>query len=214
MAMLNSLLGVFGGRAARTRAALRDFRRAVASLTPASVAIDCGANVGLFTEEMAASGATVWAFEPNEHAFAELQRRTARFPSVTCLRKAVADRPGEVRLFLHENAAQDPLKWSTGSSILAYKANVRASEYQTVEAVSLVGFLEGLSRPVDLIKLDVEGAEVAILESLIDAGLHRRVGQIFAEVHDRKVPELVTPTNALRVRLRKERIANINLDWQ
>lgn len=212
--MLRALVSVFGGRAARTRAALADFRRAVAGLKPGSVAIDCGANVGLFTVEMARSGATVWAFEPNQHAFAELTRRTAEFPAVTCLRKAVADKPGEVRLFLHENAAADPLKWSTGSSLLAYKANVRADEYETVEAVSLVEFVSQLSRPVELIKLDVEGAEVPILEAFIDARLHERVGQVFAEVHDHKVPELVAPTNALRARLRRERIANINLDWQ
>jgi FkbM family methyltransferase len=209
-----SILNDFHKRVNPKGFALREFRRALKTLSAGKIAIDCGANVGLFTLEMAATGATVHAFEPNAHAFAELQKRSAAFPNVVCHRKAVSDRPGSLKLFLHENADRDPVKWSTGSSTLPFKGNVSKENFETVEAVDLVAFIEELGGRVALLKIDVEGAEIGILNRLIDSGVHGAVGQVFVEVHDHKISDLIAPTNALRNRIRDEGITNINLDWQ
>src|SRR5688572_30520672 len=85
----------------------------VKGLKSGDIAIDCGANVGKITTTLAETGATVYAFEPNPHAFQKLRENTARFKNVVCLQKAVSDAPGTVSLFMHENAGQDPVYWST-----------------------------------------------------------------------------------------------------
>src|SRR3546814_14863771 len=121
---------------------MRDFLDAAKRLRPGDIAIDCGANVGRFTRPIAEGGATVHAFEPNPDAFAELSRNLAGFASVHLHQQAVAARPGAVKLYLHEFAETDPVKWSTGSSLLAFKGNVREEDFVTVDAVDFATFPE------------------------------------------------------------------------
>jgi FkbM family methyltransferase len=52
-----------------------------------------------------------------------------------------------------------------------------------VDAISLSSLLKTLPGPVDVLKLDIEGAEVAALNSLGDDEL-REIGQITCEFHD------------------------------
>jgi FkbM family methyltransferase len=187
--------------------------RLFAALGPGDVAIDCGANVGLVTARMAERGATVHAFEPNPAAYAELTRRFADNPRVICHQQAVWHRSSTMKLFLHENAEQDPVAWSTGSSLMAFKSNVSAEHFCEVEVIDLLAFIESLGQPVRLLKIDVEGAECEILEEFIARGFHQRVGMTLVETHEKKIPKLAERTEAIRATLRRERIANINLEW-
>src|SRR3546814_18975654 len=98
-----------------------------------------------------------------------------------------------------------------GSSLLAFKGNVREEDFVTVEAVDFAAFLEAMDRPVALLKMDIEGAEVAVLERLLARGLHDRIERAFVEVHDRKIPELVEPTNRLRPKLHDLQVTHIAL---
>ena len=190
------------------------FDRAVAGLTSSDVAIDCGANVGLYTVSMAESGAEVHAFEPNPDAFEALSRATAPYPNVRLYQAAVTTEPGDVKLYMHRRSKMDPVYYSTGSSLLAEKSNVREDRSVTVEGVQLSRFIRDLERPVKLLKMDIEGAEVAVLNQLIDEGLERSIEQAFVEVHDRAVAELVEPTQKLRERLARLGASHIRLDWR
>jgi FkbM family methyltransferase len=182
-------------------------------LAPGDIAIDCGANVGKITEQLAQSGATVHAFEPNPHAYAELERRFTGVEHVHCYQKAVSDVSGTLKLYLHERSSEDEIHWSTGSSLLSHKPNVRTDKFVEVEAIDLCDFLGALSGPVKVLKMDVEGSEVAILEKMIDTELVYRITHVFVETHEVKIPELRVPTAALRERIRHLRISHINLDW-
>ncbi|MEA3210047.1 MAG: hypothetical protein QOE70_3104 [Chthoniobacter sp.] len=182
-------------------------------LNPGDIAIDCGANVGNVTEHLAAHGATVYAFEPNPHAFARLAERFASRPTVHCLNQAVLDRPEKLRLFMHTQAPEDQVKWSVGSSILDFKSNVNPGDATEVEAVDLAAFVLGLGQPVRLIKLDVEGAECRIVNRLIDSGAIQKVHLLLVETHDDKIPELRKETDELRSRIAREQLTNIRLDW-
>ncbi|NIA69074.1 FkbM family methyltransferase [Pelagibius litoralis] len=193
--------------------AMDAFLQAAARLGPGDIAIDCGANVGRFTLPLARSGATVYAFEPNPDAFDRLSQDLAAFDNVQLHQKAVAEAAGTMKLYLHEFAEDDPLKWSTGSSLLAFKGNVREDTFVSVEVVDLAAFMAQLDKPVALLKMDIEGAEVAVLERLLERGLENRIGQAFVEVHDRKMPELAERTNRLRALLRKRGLTNFDLNW-
>jgi hypothetical protein len=62
--------------------------------------------------------------------------------------------------------------------------------------------------------MDVEGAEVGLLNQLLDEGLHERIDQVFAEVHDRQNRTLAEPTRLLRERLAAFGASHIRLDWR
>lgn len=198
----------------KKRPELAAFEEALRSLGPSEIAIDCGANVGLFTTRMAESGATVYAFEPNPAAYEALVRNTARYPNVKTIRAAATAAPGPVRLYLHKWASEDPLHWSTGSSLLGGKKNVSRERFELVDGVDLAAFIREIGGRVRVLKMDVEGAEVEILNRLLDEGLHESIGYAFVEVHDRKVRELVEPTRLLRERLRQLGATHFRLDWR
>ncbi len=214
-----NLLAWFHRRSSKKRdrkyKALDDlFQEHVAQLTPDDVAIDCGANRGLYTVRLAESGAKVHAFEPNPDAFGELERVTRRFDNVELHQAAVTTSAGPVELYLHKWAEDDPVYWSTSSSLLAEKSNVRRTKAVTVEGIQLTRFIKELGQPVKLLKMDVEGAEVGLLNQLLDEGLQDSVGHAFVEVHDRRVPSLVEPTRRLRERLDSLGATHFRLDWR
>ncbi|MGQ0429319.1 MAG: FkbM family methyltransferase [Gammaproteobacteria bacterium] len=191
------------------------FDECVARLAPGDIAIDCGANVGKFTVPMAKSGATVYAFEPNPDAYRELAKATAGYPNVTALQAAATTERGPVKLYLHRHSASDPVHFSTGSTLVAGKRNVREDRYTMVEGIPFAEFIQGLGGGrIKLLKMDVEGAEVALLNQLLDAGLHERIDQLFAEVHDRQNQSLAEPTRLLRERLAALGASHFRLDWR
>lgn len=182
-------------------------------LTKGDVAIDGGANVGVVTAAMAEGGATVYAFEPNPDAFARLQARFAGQPHVHCLPQGVLDEPGRARLFLHQNAAEDPVLWSTGSSLREDKGNVAKDRFVDIEVVDLCAFIRGLGRKVRLLKLDVEGVECRILRRLIQTGMIHEIEHVWVETHDQKIPALCAETDALREQIKAQGLAHVRLDW-
>ncbi|MBW3565563.1 MAG: FkbM family methyltransferase [Acidobacteria bacterium] len=198
----------------KKRPEMKAFREAVERLKPGDVAIDCGANVGKYTVEMARSGATVYAFEPNPAAYEALVAATREFPLVKTFHAAVTATPGPVRLYLHKWSDEDPVYWSTGSSLIAQKKNVRRGKSIDVEGISLSRFIVDLDRQVRLLKMDVEGAEVAILNDLLDHELQHRIDEAYVEVHDRKVDDLAESTRELKKRLSELGVAHFRLDWR
>ena len=62
--------------------------------------------------------------------------------------------------------------------------------------------------------MDIEGAEVGVLNQLLDEGLHDSVEQAFVEVHDRRIKSLAEPTQALRERLSTLGANQFRLDWR
>jgi len=190
------------------------FRNMVAELGPGDIAIDCGANVGLYTKQLAQSGATVYAFEPNLIAFEALQHEVGDMDNVHLYNAATTTEPGKHKLYLHRNDAKDPLLFSVSSSLISAKKNVNSNDYVEIDGVVLHEFIKDLGKPVKLLKMDVEGAEIELLNKLLDEGLATSIHAGFVEVHDRKIPSLAKATEALRKRLAAENAEHITLDWR
>jgi FkbM family methyltransferase len=184
-------------------------------LGPGTVAVDCGANVGDITAILAARGATVHAFEPNPHAFARLAGRFRGMPNVHCVQKGVGVAASRMKLFFHKEATDDPVFWSTGSSLLDFKSNVDTAAFAEVEIIDLAAFVLALDRPVSVMKMDIEGVECPVVNHLIDSGAIARIERLFVETHDHRIPELGPETEALRERVRREgRDGVIDLTWK
>lgn len=184
------------------------------ALGPGDIAIDCGANLGAITRILAAGGATVHAFEPNPDAFAVLQAAVGDMPNVHLHPAAVLDAPGQMTLHLHMNYDCNPERFSSGSSLIAEKRNVDGAKGVDVQVIDLVAFIEGLPAPVKLLKIDVEGAEYAILHALIDRGVMDRIGAVFVETHAHAIPSLRETDARLRLRIAELGLGRkIDLNW-
>jgi len=144
--------------------------------------LDCGSNIGLsllfFKREFPES--RIDAFEPDPQAFSLLRRNVERnsLRGIELHNQAVAGSEGPRDFF------RDPRR--PGSTAMSLREECRLPRRETVEGVLLSGFIH---EDVDLLKLDVEGAELEVIEDLDRTGQIRRVRQIVVEYHPRLFPE-------------------------
>ena len=195
----------------RKRRARREFESV--ALRAGDVAIDCGANIGDITAQMARHGAEVHAFEPNPQAMAVLKDRAQGLPAVHCHAAAVSDHDGSASLYLHRKHHLDPIGHSAGSSLVAGKHNLDPERAMQVPVVDIARFIRELNQPVKLLKIDIEGLEARLLNHLLDEGLLDRIEHVFCETHEFKVPGLWRQCRDLRRRLTASGVEHVNLDW-
>jgi len=184
-------------------------------IDPGDYVIDCGANIGKVTSFFHSLGAYVLAFEPNSHAYEILQEKFKNSNRVKCIPKGVSGKEssGIRKMFLHEHAKKDQVLYSSGSSIIKDKKNVDNDNFVEVEMINLCDFLKAFKKKIKVLKVDIEGAEVELLNDLIDDGLTRDISYIFVETHEKKTPSLRESTAALQKRIKDEKHSNINLNW-
>ena len=175
--------------------------RVARTLRPGDVVIDCGANLGAVTRRLAARGATVYAFEPDPYSFGRLVQAVADLKNVQPIHAAVGDSDGRVELYRAPDFDQRPDDYSIMSSVFASKANVSREHFNVV------------GRRVRLLKMDIEGAEVPVLEHLIATGAIDQVDTAFVETHETRIPELAARTAALKALARTRYKGRLNLDW-
>ena len=138
--------------------------------------LDCGSNIGLsllfFKREF--PECTIEAFEPDPQTFALLQRNVKRnsLEGIELHNQAVAGSAGPRDLF------RDPGR--PGSTAMSLREECGLPRGETVEGVPLSGFVH---EDVDLLKLDVEGAELEVIEDLARTGRIQRIHQIVVEYH-------------------------------
>ncbi|HEY6631333.1 MAG TPA: FkbM family methyltransferase [Rhizobiaceae bacterium] len=175
--------------------------------------IDLGANLGNVTSAARRYGVDVIAFEPDPAASAVLESRFGSDSGVRIHRKAVGA-TARTATFYRSPEADADLGRTESTSLFMRPGKHAGGETFEAEVVDVVSFLNAMDSPIGVVKMDIEGAEVECLNAMIDAGLHRRVGSILAETHERFSPQIKAGVDALRERISREGIRNINLDWQ
>ena len=180
-----------------------------------AIAIDCGANVGEVVDFLLEAKLKVYAFEPNMYAFNVLEKKFRDNPDVICIPKGItsSEKAGPAKLYLHQHANEDQVKYSTGSSTAADKNNVDRNNFMVVGMVGISDFIKSLDKPVSMLKIDVEGTEADILNDLFDSGLIYEIKQIFVETHEEKVPSSREPMILIRERIEKEALEHVHLEW-
>ena len=132
-------------------------------LKPGDTVVDVGANIGwytLFASRAVGRDGLVIAFEPDPTNFALLKRNIEAngCRNVRLEQKALSNKGGSVTLFRHEsNQGMHSLLWlDEGENSIE------------VEAVRLDDYFRDHSRRVNLVKIDVEGAEGMVLEGMCE----------------------------------------------
>jgi FkbM family methyltransferase len=141
-------------------------------LPPNAIVVDAGANVGEFSIAMADTfHCQCLAIEPSRAVF-------ERIPSDESVRKfcfALAGSAGVVDLHVGVNSVSTAMHRTQST---AYSATIRAS------AQTLDEFRDSMKLDhIDLLKMDIEGEELAVLDSCSADSL-RSIGQITVEFHE------------------------------
>lgn len=178
------------------------------------VAIDLGANLGQHTRAMAKHAAKVYAFEPDPWTAGRLREALADLDNVEIIEAAAGITDGTVKLYRTAGFGADPETQSQSSSIVAEKRNIDTGHAVEVAVIDFPAFLQGLDRDIAVIKMDIEGAEVPLLEKLFDHPVKNRIGHLFVETHESRIPELLARTEALRARAGDMARPVVNMDWK
>jgi FkbM family methyltransferase len=177
-------------------------------------AIDAGANVGAFTRRLAEFSREVIAFEPDPWSLEQLQRNVSQLPNVKIIEAAVGVEDGTAKLFRRGNFDEDPEINSLSSSTVEEKINVSADNFISVPQIDLIRYIEAIQGDIGILKIDIEGAEVEILEKLfLREDLLNRINFIFVETHEKKIPGHMKRVAKLRKMARAMKQPKINLYW-
>lgn len=179
-----------------------------------AVIIDCGANVGDISLLFAKRKVTVFAFEPDPIAFKILKQRTKNIPNITCYKKGVGTANKTSRLFFHKGrSGYNHEAYSVSSSTVSEKNNIDTENSIEIETVDLAAFIESLEGEVALVKMDIEGAEIELLEKLIHQEAYKKVGLLLVETHENKIPGHYEKVRHLKQIIETKNIRNIKLNW-
>jgi len=178
-----------------------------------SICIDCGANIGLISQAFAEKGALVYAFEPNPCAFQILESKFKTNPKIKLYKNAVSNKNDTLKLYMYKYNCEDEVFWSQGASVYCSKDDVNKCDFVEVEAIDLCEFIKKINKPIDILKLDIEGAEYDILLKLIEEELYKKIKYILVETHDRHIPEIIEKGNKVKKLINEKSINNINLGW-
>ncbi|MFC1992459.1 FkbM family methyltransferase [Chloroflexota bacterium] len=122
------------------------------------IVVDIGANIGYFTllaSRLVGDNGKVFAFEPEPVNFSLLVKNIEEngYKNVISVQKCVAKTTGTVRLFVDEGCALT-------HSICKHGDSEHSIE---IEAVSLDDFFLEKEHPINIVKIDIEGAEMEAL---------------------------------------------------
>ena len=147
------------------------------SARPDPLILDCGANVGMAALffRLRFPGARVVSVEPHPRAFGLLEENTRGDPRIERVEAAVSEDGAPTLLFSPPDDAA-----SLVSSVLPGRAG---DDGVRVRGVRLSELLARYPGEVDLLKLDVEGAEYGALRECTRSGALHRVREVAVEYH-------------------------------
>ena len=202
-----------GAKARSQRLAKDQFNAILSKLGPSDVAMDLGANVGEFTKKMTETGAQTYAFEPDPHAANLLRDKLSNVNNVTIFETAVGAREETATLYRRNRFDAEPERATKSSSLFSDKSNMDAASGFEVQVMDFCKFATDLDHDIAIIKMDIEGAEVELMERLLDDPIANRIGEIFVATHERKLPELAARTAALKARTVGQDRPFVNWHW-
>lgn len=131
-------------------------------ISPEMTVVDIGANIGYHTltaANLVGSNGKVYAFEPEPGNFDLLNKNihANKYDNVTTICKAVADKVGISEMIIY------PTKHG------AHKLMIPNNTHKItmpVEVVTLDEFFKDIKKPIDVVKIDVEGFESAVFDGM------------------------------------------------
>lgn len=138
---------------------------------PATI-LDCGSNIGMSILYFKSlwPDATIVGVEASPETFALLQKNVKILSDVSVLNVAVCDRRGTMPFYPS----------SPNSMTGSFNALRSGGEPILVETIPMSDLING---PIDLLKMDIEGAETAAFTELESSGKMHLIREMFIEYH-------------------------------
>lgn len=146
-------------------------------LNAESTVIDIGAFTGSWAQQVSGLyDSTIYSFEPNPKSFARLMERAQNNPKLKPVPYGLGDRDEEVDFVLS----------GLGSTELWDHSEFEPDAPRIrVEIADVKRVWEEFAWPrIDLVKINIEGAEYSLLERMIELGLHESVGGFLIQFHE------------------------------
>ena len=186
------------------------------ALQPGSVVVDCGANVGEVSTFLAPTGATIHAFEPDPTTYAELQTACADYSNITLHEQACGVRNETLQLFRSEGFTNKENASSLASSVVPDNKRAASDDTVPVTSINLIEFLQDLIAShgrIVFLKIDIEGAELEILEDMIKTDIFENIGATVVETHEWLFKDKKPRYRVIETYAKDNPQANLYLDW-
>jgi len=182
-----------------------------------TVFVDCGSNTCRVLSDRIERGLETefFAFEPQPDLVAHVEDVRRKHPSVPIhfLNKAVWVHDGTVNFYLATHWGPN---YKGGSTLVEGKTTnqVDYSHPITVESIDFSRWIRLNFRKEDhlVIKMDIEGAEYAVLEKMVAEGTIDYVTELMVEFHSQKNETISQERHDALMRTLKSRV--VLLEWQ
>ena len=148
--------------------------------------LDLGTNLGWVTDKLLKHNikGEIHCFEPHPVLFKNLKEKYKDSNNVFLNEAAVSNTNGEEYLYFKKEPTSNN---DDGSSLNINKSNISGQYKTKVKVIKLSDYISKFDS-VDVLKMDIEGAEYDVLNELIESGAIHKIKYIFYECHERKVP--------------------------
>ena len=146
-----------------------------ASLPQPKIVFDVGAHHGETCEHFSRifPQASIFSFEPVAGNFAVLEKRVRGLTRIACHQLALGEHSGEISIVLQPDSQGHSLRHRTDDTM---------ARREIIHVTTLDAFAARHSVPaIDLLKIDTEGYELAVLQGAKDLLACRRIGPILLE---------------------------------
>lgn len=128
------------------------------TIQPGMTVLDIGANIGFYSKilaDLVGESGTIHSFEPDTVNFQRLVKSTSSLPQIKLVQKAVTDYSGVLKIY-------------TSKMLNVDHRSYEVEEYDQVFEIPCVSIDEylGVNNHVDIIKMDIQGAEYTALKGM------------------------------------------------
>lgn len=147
-----------------------------------SIVLDLGANLGDISNYIYSKfQCNLFLYEPNPYCYQKLKNRFKQKNKIKIFNQGVLNMNGFLDLYLHvESQTPDDLTHSEASSYYSKKDNIDKRKKILTRVIDIKEVIEKHDY-IDLIKIDIEGAEYLIMDELIKN--YKKIDKVICELH-------------------------------
>lgn len=155
----------------------------IENINDKSIVLDFGANFGEVIESLLPTKCKIYSFEPHPVFYNILLEKYSKQENVFLFNKAIWTSNVQKKLYYKKSR----FDLNGGATLISEKTNIKdLTLYKEVNCIDIVDFLKDFEF-IDVLKMDIEGAEYHILDKIFENKLHNKINSIYYEDHSKKI---------------------------